>query len=159
VFVGDTDEEALQEAKKLQRWFTEAIRHPIQYTDVPGYTDPATRARFLKARANGLDAFDMAPPGFLSLRATSRADVEDLVERGYILAGNPDSVFEQLRTVFDRTGGFGNMLMMVQYGTMSTDLVVRGLERYASEVLPRFVDEVYTPTVRGVREIPRVGVA
>jgi alkanesulfonate monooxygenase SsuD/methylene tetrahydromethanopterin reductase-like flavin-dependent oxidoreductase (luciferase family) len=156
VFVGDTDEQALQEARKLQSWFTEAIRHPFQYTDVPGYTDATTRARFLKARTNGIDAFDMAPPGFRSLRAISRADVEDLVHAGYILAGNADSVFEQLRTVFDGTGGFGNMLMMVQYGTMSTDVVISGLERYATEVLPRFVDEVSMPTVRGDRAIERI---
>ena len=42
---------------------------------------------------------------------------------------------------------------MVQYSTMSVDSVFKSMERLANEVLPRFVEEVYEPTVRGEREI------
>lgn len=53
-------------------------------------------------------------------------------------------------------GGFGNLLPMVQYWTMSTDLTVKSMERFARDVLPRFLEEVYLPTLRGDREIRAV---
>jgi hypothetical protein len=36
---------------------------------------------------------------------------------------------------------------------MPHDLTVRSMERFARDVLPRFVEEIYEPTLRGEREL------
>jgi alkanesulfonate monooxygenase SsuD/methylene tetrahydromethanopterin reductase-like flavin-dependent oxidoreductase (luciferase family) len=78
--------------------------------------------------------------------------VQELTKGGFMMAGNPDTVFEQMRDFFDAVGGLGNLLPMVQYSTMSYDLTLKSMERLANDVLPRFIAEVYEPTVRGERE-------
>ena len=62
---------------------------------------------------------------------------------GYFFAGNPDTVFTQLQTFYEKVGGFGNFMMMVQGGTMGYDLVERSMRRFAEHVLPRFRSEVF----------------
>jgi hypothetical protein len=42
---------------------------------------------------------------------------------------------------------------MMQYSTMSYELTQKSMERLAKDVLPRFIAEVYEPTVKGEREI------
>jgi alkanesulfonate monooxygenase SsuD/methylene tetrahydromethanopterin reductase-like flavin-dependent oxidoreductase (luciferase family) len=76
------------------------------------------------------------------------APIEQLTDEGYFFAGSPDTVFDQLRRFYERVGGFGNFLMMVQGGTMGYDLVTRSMRLFAEEVLPRFRAEVYGREVR-----------
>lgn len=152
LFVGDTDEEAFREAEKLKLWYREAGRHFFQYTDPPGYLPADIRAKVLKGKAQGRQQSVPLRPG-LSLAQVARTPVPELTAAGFMMAGSPDTVFEQLRDFFDTVGGFGNLLPMVQYSTMSYESVAKSMERLATEVLPRFIEEVYEPTVRGEREI------
>jgi alkanesulfonate monooxygenase SsuD/methylene tetrahydromethanopterin reductase-like flavin-dependent oxidoreductase (luciferase family) len=153
MFVGDTDEEAYAEAEKVKLWYREAGRHPFQYTNVPGYLPPAVRAKLMKAQARGAVPSPPLGPDAPTIADVMRTPVSGLTAGGFMMAGNPDTVFEQMRDFFDAVGGLGNLLPMVQYSTMSLDLVERSMERLAREVLPRFIAEVYEPTVRGEREI------
>jgi alkanesulfonate monooxygenase SsuD/methylene tetrahydromethanopterin reductase-like flavin-dependent oxidoreductase (luciferase family) len=153
LFVGDTDEQALKEAEKVKLWFREAGRHFFQYTDPPGYLPPEVRVKTLKAKAAGRRlSIPVGPPPAPTLAEVSTIPVSELLADGFMMAGNPDTVFEQLRDFFDAVGGFGNLLPMVQYSTMSFDLVEQSMRRYAADVLPRFIAEVYEPTVKGNRE-------
>jgi alkanesulfonate monooxygenase SsuD/methylene tetrahydromethanopterin reductase-like flavin-dependent oxidoreductase (luciferase family) len=104
--------------------------------NVPGYIDEKTRAKLLRGRALG------RPIG-TPIDHLIYAPVEELVEGGYFFAGNPDSVFEQIKRFYGRVGGFGNLMMMVQTGTMGYDLVEGSLRRFAEQVLPRVREEVY----------------
>ena len=154
LFVGDTDEEAMREGEKVKLWFREAGRHFFQYTDPPGYLPPQVRTKTIKARAEGRRlSIPLGPPPGLTLAEVVDTPVEELTRRGMMMAGNPDTVFEQMRDFFDAVGGFGNFLPMVQYATMSYELTEKSMERYATEVLPRFIAEVYEPTVKGEREM------
>lgn len=152
LYVGDTDEEGYREAEKIKLWYREAGRHFFQYTNPPGYLPPPIRARVMKAVAQGRPQSVPLRPG-LTLSDVARTPVPDLTAGGFMMAGNPDTVFEQLRDFFDTVGGFGNLLPMVQYWTMSYESVFKSMERLANDVLPRFIAEVYEPTVRGEREI------
>jgi alkanesulfonate monooxygenase SsuD/methylene tetrahydromethanopterin reductase-like flavin-dependent oxidoreductase (luciferase family) len=157
LFVGDTDEEAYREAEKVKLWFREAGRHPFQFTDPPGYLPPEVRAKVLKAKANGrAPAPPLGPPPAPTMAEVIAKPVQELTKGGFMMAGNPDTVFNQLRTFFDAVGGFGNLLPMVQYWTMSYDLTLKSMQRLANDVLPRFVEEVYLPTLRGEREVRSV---
>jgi alkanesulfonate monooxygenase SsuD/methylene tetrahydromethanopterin reductase-like flavin-dependent oxidoreductase (luciferase family) len=71
------------------------------------------------------------------------ASIDALTKDGYFFAGSPDSVFQQLRRFYERVGGFGHLLMMVQGGSMGYELTTRSAELFAQEVLPRFRSEIY----------------
>lgn len=138
VFVGDTDEEGHEGARRLQ-WYLKTNKIAPQFMDVPGYIDQKTRARMLAAKARGEE---IGTP----IAHIVDAPIEQLTEEGYVFAGSPDTVFEQLRRFYDRVGGFGNFLMMVHAGTMGYDLVTGSMTRFARDVLPRFREEVYRPS-------------
>jgi alkanesulfonate monooxygenase SsuD/methylene tetrahydromethanopterin reductase-like flavin-dependent oxidoreductase (luciferase family) len=135
VFVGDTDEEGFAGARKLQ-WYLQHNKVATQFMDVPGYIDESARAKMLRATAQGT-------PVSTPIEHLAYAPVEELVEGGYFFAGNPDSVFRQLECFYERVGGFGNFMMMVQAGTMGQELVENSMRRFATDVLPRFRAEVY----------------
>lgn len=154
MFVGDTDEEAYREAEKIKLWYREAGRHPFQYTDPPGYLPPEVRAKVLKAKAQGrTPSPPLGPPPAPTMAEVVNQPVEALTKGGFMMAGNPDTVFNQMRDFFDAVGGLGNLMPMMQYWTMSYDLTLKSMQRLAQDVLPRFIEEVYLPTIRGEREI------
>jgi alkanesulfonate monooxygenase SsuD/methylene tetrahydromethanopterin reductase-like flavin-dependent oxidoreductase (luciferase family) len=154
LYVGDTDEEAMREAEKVKLWFREAARHHAQYSDPPGYLPPEIRARVMKAKAAGrTPSMPLAAPPAPTIAEVVDTPVAELTKGGFMMAGDADAVFEQMRDFFDTVGGFGNLLPMMQYSTMPYDLVEKSMERFAKDVLPRFVEEVYEPTLKGQREI------
>jgi alkanesulfonate monooxygenase SsuD/methylene tetrahydromethanopterin reductase-like flavin-dependent oxidoreductase (luciferase family) len=135
VFVGDTDEEGFEGARKLQ-WYLQHNKLAPQFVNVPGYMDEFARSHLLAQVARGEE---LTSP----IEHLSYAPIEELCEQGYFFAGSPDTVFQQLKTFYERVEGFGNFLMMVQGGTMGYDLVEGSMRRFAEHVLPRFRAEVY----------------
>jgi alkanesulfonate monooxygenase SsuD/methylene tetrahydromethanopterin reductase-like flavin-dependent oxidoreductase (luciferase family) len=140
VFVGETDEEALAAAPKLQDFLRQSRRTAPGQADVPGYLDPPARAVLLRKRAEDATAGG-APTQALS-------DPLSLADSGIAFWGSPDSVFAQMKEFFYAVGGYGNLLGMFQASTMSYSLTRRSMELYAREVLPRFRAEVYEPWLR-----------
>jgi alkanesulfonate monooxygenase SsuD/methylene tetrahydromethanopterin reductase-like flavin-dependent oxidoreductase (luciferase family) len=155
LFVGDTDEEGYREAEKVKLWYREAARHPLQYSNPPGYLAPEIRARLIKAQALGRIPSPPLGANAPTMGEVVHTPVSELTDSGFMMAGNPDTVFEQLRDFFDAVGGLGNLIPMMQYWTMSYELTLKSMERYARDVLPRFIEEVYEPTIKGEREIRR----
>jgi alkanesulfonate monooxygenase SsuD/methylene tetrahydromethanopterin reductase-like flavin-dependent oxidoreductase (luciferase family) len=154
MFVGDTDEEAYREAEKVKLWYREAGRHHFQYTDPPGYLPPEVRAKVLRSKAQGrTPSPPLGPPPAPTMAEVVNKPVQELTTGGFMMAGNPDTVFYQLRDFFDAVGGLGNLIPMVQYWTMSYESTVKSMQRLAEDVLPRFVEEVYLPTLKGDREV------
>jgi alkanesulfonate monooxygenase SsuD/methylene tetrahydromethanopterin reductase-like flavin-dependent oxidoreductase (luciferase family) len=141
VFVGETDEEGFAGARKL-RWYLEHNKVATQFMNIPGYIDDHVRAKMLKAEAGGT-------PVTSPIEHLVNAPLQELLDGGYIFAGSPDTVYRQLRTFYDRVGGFGNFIAMVHSGTMGYDLVEHSMELFATEVLPRFRSEVYDPDAEG----------
>lgn len=135
VYVGETDDEGYEGARKLQ-WFLQNNKLAPQFIDVPGYLPAEQRAGMLAAKARG-ERID-TPVAHLA-----QAPIEELVKGGYVFAGSPESVLEQLRNFYIRVGGFGNLLMMAHAGTMSYETTVRSMELFSREVLPRMREEVY----------------
>jgi alkanesulfonate monooxygenase SsuD/methylene tetrahydromethanopterin reductase-like flavin-dependent oxidoreductase (luciferase family) len=54
-----------------------------------------------------------------------------------MFVGTPDDVYDQLKQFYGEVGGFGNLLMMGQAGTIDHDETVDNLTVFAREVLPR----------------------
>jgi alkanesulfonate monooxygenase SsuD/methylene tetrahydromethanopterin reductase-like flavin-dependent oxidoreductase (luciferase family) len=128
VFVAERREDAVAGAKKLQ-WYIQHNKTAPQFANVPGYLDSSVRAKMLRtqARTGGL-----ASP----IEHLAHASVDELTKDGYFFAGTPDEVVEQIVSFHGRVGGFANLMMMVQGGTMGTDLVLPSMELFAEAVMP-----------------------
>jgi alkanesulfonate monooxygenase SsuD/methylene tetrahydromethanopterin reductase-like flavin-dependent oxidoreductase (luciferase family) len=69
--------------------------------------------------------------------AFSHLTLEQLVERGIVFAGSPDTVVEQITRFYHDVGGFGHLLNMGQAGFLDHEETVMGMKLFAEEVMPR----------------------
>ena len=75
---------------------------------------------------------------FAGRTAAIRQESTDfLIDKGVIMAGTPDQVVAQVERFFERTGGFGHLLMMLQAGFLDHEETVRNITLFAREVYPR----------------------
>jgi alkanesulfonate monooxygenase SsuD/methylene tetrahydromethanopterin reductase-like flavin-dependent oxidoreductase (luciferase family) len=130
--VADTDQEAFRLYREPAEYFFNRSLHVYPgYADPPGYvTEASARARYKS-----------------QVRAVARAKQakhdlswDEMVEKGYVVIGSPDTVRETLADVA-RTFNCGHLLTMLQFGNMNDELT-----RYNSEL---FGDKV-APALRGL---------
>ena len=95
-----------------------------EYINPPGYHPPAVAAQI----ANG---------GNLARSLPSQTTLDAQMERGNVFCGTPDQVYEQIKTFYDYSGGFGNLLIMGQAGHLTFEQTRRSMSLFASEVYPR----------------------
>jgi alkanesulfonate monooxygenase SsuD/methylene tetrahydromethanopterin reductase-like flavin-dependent oxidoreductase (luciferase family) len=96
----------------------------------PGYITEATQRAGVQGqigRAASLDARQKA-------RATTQ--MEDIVERGYVIIGSPDEVAEQLTTVATDLN-VGHLMMLLQFGSMGKELAKYNTKLFAEKVAPK----------------------
>jgi alkanesulfonate monooxygenase SsuD/methylene tetrahydromethanopterin reductase-like flavin-dependent oxidoreductase (luciferase family) len=96
-----------------------------------------------------------APPGYLSEESLRRAfqsqialasqaihdDLtwSDIVDRGYVIAGSPETVVEKLLDVAD-TLHVGHLMLLLHFGSMSKETANYNSTRFATEVMPKLRD-------------------
>ena len=66
---------------------------------------------------------------------TVEVDAKRAVDSGMFVCGSAKTVRETLIT-YAREIGFGNLLAMLQFGTLPADLTLRNMNRFAEEVMP-----------------------
>jgi alkanesulfonate monooxygenase SsuD/methylene tetrahydromethanopterin reductase-like flavin-dependent oxidoreductase (luciferase family) len=73
------------------------------------------------------------PPG------GSNADLtfEKLIDRGFFICGDPDTVYDGIKNVYDEVGGFGTLLLIYGKDWATRDQRSRSMERFMAEVAPR----------------------
>ncbi|MCL6594525.1 MAG: LLM class flavin-dependent oxidoreductase, partial [Alicyclobacillus sp.] len=121
VYVAETDDQARAEAKApLEYLFNTVFKMPPSVFFPPGYLTPQSMARVL-ANKRGLGT------GYLSF--------ETLLEKGYVLVGSTTTVRQQLAE-YQKAFGFGNLLPMLQFGTLSHELALKNISLFAKEVIP-----------------------
>jgi alkanesulfonate monooxygenase SsuD/methylene tetrahydromethanopterin reductase-like flavin-dependent oxidoreductase (luciferase family) len=74
-------------------------------------------------------------------RSTRRQDVENLtwkemITRGYVVAGSPESVRQQLEVLTDKMH-VGHLMVLAQYGDMSKEVTMYNTTLFAKEVMPK----------------------
>ena len=91
-----------------------------------------------------------APPGnqdYRSLMATTRNPVRrpenpkelryrDFVEKGYVIAGSPKTVRERLQEEVVKSLRVGNLMLLIQIGSMPHELAKKNTALLGREVLP-----------------------
>ena len=96
----------------------------------PGYvTEPTQRAGIQGqiGRAASLDARQ---------KARSTTQMEDIVDRGYVIIGSPDEVVEQLTEVATDLN-VGHLMLLLQFGSMGKELAKYNTKLFAERVLPK----------------------
>jgi alkanesulfonate monooxygenase SsuD/methylene tetrahydromethanopterin reductase-like flavin-dependent oxidoreductase (luciferase family) len=120
VYVGDSDEQALAEAgPHFEIFRNRFLKKPFEMLLPPGYTSRDSMKGMLAAKGD----------------ITSNVDAKRAVDMGMFVCGGVQTVRETLLT-YAREIGFGNLLTMLQFGTLPADLTRRNMERFAMDVMP-----------------------
>ncbi len=96
-----------------------------------------------------------SPPGYTSLETMKRGIIgqvqaaaeatsseltwQDIVDRGYIIAGSAETVAERLAEVVT-TLNVGHLMLLLQFGSMGREATMENTERFATDVMPKLRD-------------------
>ena len=61
---------------------------------------------------------------------------KDIVDRGYVVAGSPDTVVEKINEMAD-VMNVGHLMVLLHFGNMRKDTVMYNTRRFAEDVIPR----------------------
>ena len=126
VAVSESDAQAERDYAEHAEYFYNRCLHVWGgFADAPGYRTMRTLRAGLRAQL-GRQSADIGS-GTLTWK--------DFVERGYIIAGSPESVRQQLEEVA-KALRVGQMMVLLQFGSMPPELVRKNTELFAREVLP-----------------------
>ena len=75
-------------------------------------------------------------PGEIAAAATARDDWTSLVDQGFVIAGSPDTVAERLIEAC-RGLRVGNLVALLQIGSMPHELTKQNITMYAEQVMPK----------------------
>jgi len=142
VGVGATRDEGLRRADQIADYVRTAPVVAEPFTNPPGYNSIAANTMILKGgpRANRFVTDRNGEP--INHRTAS---VQQFMDTETVFAGNPDEVFEQIKTFDARMGGVGHLLFFGQGGLLSHQDAMENIRLFGKEVAPRLLD-LHTPT-------------
>ncbi len=120
VYVADTDEQAIKEAREPFELFrNRLLKMPFEMLLPPGYSSRDSLKRIMAAKA------------MLSQDLT----IETAIDMGMLVCGSPATVRQQLESHWNEMH-FGNLLTMLHFGNLSEELTRRNMDMFAKEILP-----------------------
>jgi alkanesulfonate monooxygenase SsuD/methylene tetrahydromethanopterin reductase-like flavin-dependent oxidoreductase (luciferase family) len=120
IYVADTDEQAVKEARPhIEAFANKFLRNTPELLLPPGYTSIASLRNIRRHKSS------------LSRHQT----IESLMADEMVIIGSPDTVREKLLNC-QRTIALGNLLALLQFGTLPADLTKRNMERFARDIMP-----------------------
>ncbi len=138
VGVGESRAQALElYAEAAEYFYGRCLHVGAAFAQPPGYVSEATQRAGIEsqiARAAGT-----APPRYEDKFKLLAHEMNDIVERGYVIVGSPDEVAEQLREVA-RDLNVGHLMLLLQFGNMSKELTRYNTKLFAERVLPQMRD-------------------
>jgi alkanesulfonate monooxygenase SsuD/methylene tetrahydromethanopterin reductase-like flavin-dependent oxidoreductase (luciferase family) len=77
----------------------------------------------------------LVPPG------GSNADLtfETMIDQGFFICGDPNTVYDGIKNLYDEVGGFGMLLLITGKDWGTREQRTRSMERFMAEVAPRLV--------------------
>jgi alkanesulfonate monooxygenase SsuD/methylene tetrahydromethanopterin reductase-like flavin-dependent oxidoreductase (luciferase family) len=128
-YVGETDAAARE---------TLAQHHSYYFTHLASAAQTMNR---LVTTSSAYDR-DQANREFRAARRAGRAapfDLDEQIDRGFLLCGSPDTVIEQLRYWVGRVQ-HGILQLSFQTGSLPHELVLQSMERFTKKVFPHVRD-------------------
>ncbi|GGF41623.1 LLM class flavin-dependent oxidoreductase [Subtercola lobariae] len=132
VYTGQTDEEGREGARELL-WYLQSNKVTKPFTYPPGYMPYQVRSAALR----GPNASSSGAPALSPIPDMTSMSLDDLIELGVVFAGSPATVAAQIERFYSHVGGLGNLFLMGQAGHMGHEQTVRGIRRFAEDVVPR----------------------
>jgi alkanesulfonate monooxygenase SsuD/methylene tetrahydromethanopterin reductase-like flavin-dependent oxidoreductase (luciferase family) len=135
VGVAETREEALDlYAEPARYFFNNCLHTHPRWTQPPGYvTESTARKKILSQMQEAAGSAQLKTTALDKLRGL---EFEDMVERGFVLIGSPDEVADKLREIAI-SQNVGNLLLMAQFGNMSSELARYNMELLGKRVKPQ----------------------
>ncbi|MEX2247693.1 MAG: LLM class flavin-dependent oxidoreductase [Dehalococcoidia bacterium] len=125
VGVSETDAQAEAEYGEAADYFYNRCLHVATgFADAPGY-------RTMKTVKSGL----MAQIGAAARQLREGLKWKDFIEQGYIVAGSPETVRQQLTEVAKGLN-VGHMMLLLHFGNLSKEQVTKNTTLFAREVMP-----------------------
>jgi alkanesulfonate monooxygenase SsuD/methylene tetrahydromethanopterin reductase-like flavin-dependent oxidoreductase (luciferase family) len=135
--VGHSTDEGLRRADIIADYVRTAPVVAEPFTNPPGYNSIAANTVILKggARANRFVTDRNGEP--INHRTAS---VQQFMDTETVFAGNPDEVFEQIKTFNARMGGVGHLLFFGQGGLLTHQDAMDNIRLFGKEVAPRLLE-------------------
>ncbi|HVY80085.1 MAG TPA: LLM class flavin-dependent oxidoreductase [Steroidobacteraceae bacterium] len=135
---------AFERAEQMKAYFTTAARLDPQFRNPPGFNPVKANVKMMQSGPSAV-----RPRLRNGAPLPSDATIEQYIDAGLMFVGTPDDVYQQLKQFYVDVGGFGNLLMMGQAGTISHADTVDNLKMFAQDVMPRLHElSVDAPDVR-----------
>jgi alkanesulfonate monooxygenase SsuD/methylene tetrahydromethanopterin reductase-like flavin-dependent oxidoreductase (luciferase family) len=154
--VSETDARAETEyARHVEYFYHKCLHVPAQWFAPPGNQD--YRSLQVAARSNVRRAED-----------TKKLRYRDFVEKGYVIAGSPATVRDRIREEVVRGLRVGNLMVLLQIGSMPHELTLENMDLFAREVLPHlrplwddegWVNHWWPERLRGTQRLAETAVA
>ncbi len=122
VGVSETDAAAEEYARHVEYFFHNLLYTPSYYQAIPGYRDYASLLRSMHEPLRER----------MDLRALT---YKDFVDRGFLIAGSPATVRDQLLEGVKRLR-IGHLMVLLHFGSMDHELCLKNIELFSREVLP-----------------------
>jgi alkanesulfonate monooxygenase SsuD/methylene tetrahydromethanopterin reductase-like flavin-dependent oxidoreductase (luciferase family) len=156
VAVAETDAQAEADyARHVEYFYHKCLHVPPQWGAPPGNQDYRS---LLAANRNPVRRVE----------DTSALRYRDFVDKGYVIAGSPATVRERLVEEVVKGLHVGNLMVLVQIGSMPHELTLKNIDLFAREVLPHlreiwdeegWENHWWPASLRGARQLAGAGVA
>jgi alkanesulfonate monooxygenase SsuD/methylene tetrahydromethanopterin reductase-like flavin-dependent oxidoreductase (luciferase family) len=143
VGVAETRAEAMKLYKEPAEYFYNACLHlDPRFGNPPGYTSEAStrsRVKGMVAQAAGIDTAKAVQAQGARAGHEIAREWQGILDKGYVIAGAPDEVAEQLRSAM-RNLNVGHLMLLLHFGNMSADLTRYNTRLFAEKVAPQLKD-------------------
>jgi len=121
IYVADTDARPHAEAKPhIEAFINKFLRMPPEMLLPPGYLSLASMKGVMKAKGGITGGVQT---------------IDDWIEKGMFICGSPETVRQMLAERQTQIG-FGQLLALLQFGTLPHDLTKASMELFARKVMP-----------------------
>jgi alkanesulfonate monooxygenase SsuD/methylene tetrahydromethanopterin reductase-like flavin-dependent oxidoreductase (luciferase family) len=135
VGVAESRAEALElYAEAAEYFYGRCLHVSPTFAMPPGYISEATQRAGIESQVQR--AAGAAPPRYQDKFQMLARQMNDIVERGYVIVGSPDEVAEQLREVALNLN-VGHLMLLLQFGNMSKELTRYNTQLFAERVMPQ----------------------
>lgn len=131
ICVAETDAKAKEDYEEHLNYFWNTSLHVSpKYAEAPGYRTAASVARGMTSQYSSEGAGHKLRQGL---------SWEQLIEQGFIVAGSPASVRDQLKAAIKKLH-VGNIITVLGLGSMPHYLALKNIELFSKEVMPYLRD-------------------
>ena len=116
------DAAAEEYAPHVEYFFHNLLYTPAYYQAIPGYQDYASLLRGMREPLR--ERMDLRQLRY-----------KDFVDRGFLIAGSPSTVRDQLLEGVKRLR-IGHLMLLLHFGSMDHELCMKNIELFSREVLP-----------------------